>query len=145
MATSSSTRRLGGAAAWPIALRAQQPATPVIGYLAPEPFTDTWRDTIAAFKRGLAETGYIDGRNVTIELHSADSQNDLLPALAREIVRRQVSLIKVDGVPAALAAKAATTTIPIVFNLSGDPVQRLPVSLLPSSRRPDELRAERLR
>jgi putative tryptophan/tyrosine transport system substrate-binding protein len=81
--------------------RAQQAMMPVIGYLVPEPFTDTWRDTIAAFKRGLADTGYIEGRNVTIELHSANSQNDRLPILARELVRHQVSLIKVEGTPAA--------------------------------------------
>jgi len=114
---------LGGAAAWPLAARAQELQVPVIGYLAAEPFTDTQRDSVAAFKRGLADSGYIDGRNVAIELHSADSQNDRLPMLARELVRRQVSLIKVDGTPAALAAKAATTTIPIVFNLGSDPVQ----------------------
>jgi putative tryptophan/tyrosine transport system substrate-binding protein len=114
---------LGSAAAWPLAGRAQQPALPVIGYLVPEPFTDTWRDTIAAFKRGLADTGYVDGRNVTIELHSANSQNDRLPILARELVRQQVSLIKTEGTPAALAAKAATTTIPIVFNVAANPVQ----------------------
>ena len=124
---------LGGAAAWPVAARAQQARMPVIGYLVPEPFTDTWRDTIAAFKRGLADTGNIDGRNVTIELHSANSQNDRLPILARELVGHQVSLIKVEGTPAALAAKAATTTIPIVFNLGADPVQ---LGLVASMSRP---------
>jgi putative tryptophan/tyrosine transport system substrate-binding protein len=124
---------LGSAAAWPVVARAQQQTVPVVGYLIPEPFTDTWRDTIAAFKRGLADAGYIDGRNVTIELHSADSQNDRLPTLARELVRRQVSLIKADGVPAAIAAKTATATIPIVFNSGGDPVQ---LGLVASMNRP---------
>jgi putative ABC transport system substrate-binding protein len=124
---------LGGAAEWPMVARAQQPKVPVVGYLISEPFTDTWRDIIAAFKRGLADAGYIDGRNLTIELHSADSRNDRLPTLARELVRRQVSLIKADGVPAALAAKAETATIPIVFNSGGDPVQ---LGLVASMNRP---------
>jgi putative ABC transport system substrate-binding protein len=94
----------------------------VIGYLTTEPATDVWRDVVAAFKRGLADTGYIEGRNVAIELRSAD-RNDRLPTLAGELVRRQVSLIKAEGTSAALAAKAATATIPIVFNLGADPVQ----------------------
>jgi len=123
---------LSGTAAWPLAARAQQ-VMPVIGYLTPEPNTGTGRDAVAAFKRGLAEAGYVDGRNVAIEVHSAESQNDRLPTLARELVRRQVSLIKVDGTPAALAAKAATATIPIVFNTAGDPVQ---LGLVASLNRP---------
>jgi putative tryptophan/tyrosine transport system substrate-binding protein len=124
---------LAGAAAWPGVARAQQTTIPLVGYLASEQLTDARREILTAFKRGLADAGYIEGRNVIIEYYSADGQNDRLPALARELVRRQVSLIEVAGTPAALAAKAATTTIPIVFNLGSDPVQ---VGLVASMNQP---------
>ena len=114
---------LGGAAAWPINGRAQQAAMPVIGYLGVSSFEKSAGSSLHAFKRGLAESGYVEDRNVTIEYRWADEKYDRLPALAVELVQRGVAVLVAAGSPAALPAKAATTVIPIVFMIGSDPVE----------------------
>ena len=124
---------LGGAAAWPLAARAQQPAMPVIGFLSPESADDDYKNFTVPFLQGLKEIGYVEGQNVAVEYLYARNQLDRLPALAVDLVRRRVAVIVAAGTAAALAAKAATTTIPIVFSAGGDPVE---LGLVASLNRP---------
>src|SRR6516165_1131595 len=113
---------LGSAAAWPVVAWAQQQAVPVVGFLSPQSAEGDYKNLSVPFLQGLREIGYVEGQNVAIEYRWADNQYDRLPGLAADLVRRGVAVIVVGGIEAALAAKAATTTIPIVFSAGGDPV-----------------------
>jgi ABC-type uncharacterized transport system substrate-binding protein len=112
----------GGAAAWPLAARAQQARMPVMGLINSRAPGDS-PELMAAFRKGLKETGFVEGRNVTIESRFAGNQYERLPALAADLAHRQPSVIAAPTTPAALAAKTATSTIPIVFATAGDPVR----------------------
>jgi putative tryptophan/tyrosine transport system substrate-binding protein len=144
---------IGGAASWPFAARAQQPAVPVVVFLHPGASEVGARD-VTAFRKGLQESGYVEGQNVTIEYQWLEGQYDRLPAVMGDLVRRPVAVIAIPGSgPATRAAKAATATIPIVFGVAGDPVQ---LGLVDSLARPggnatgvnflaEEVAAKRLR
>jgi putative ABC transport system substrate-binding protein len=123
---------LGGAAAWPLVARAQQPTMPMIGLLSSATASD-WTPNVNAFHHGLRDAGYVEGSNVAIEARWANSQYERLPPMAAELVQRKVTVIAAFATPAARAAKAATTTIPIVFTTNRDPVR---IGLVESLRHP---------
>jgi putative ABC transport system substrate-binding protein len=113
---------LGSAAAWPVVARAQQPAMPVIGFLGSQSADNEYKNIIVPFLQGLKESGYVEGQNVAVEYRYAENQMDRLPALAADLVRRRVAVIVAGGTEAVLAAKFATTSIPLVVSTAVDPV-----------------------
>ena len=114
---------IGGVAAWPLAARAQQPVLPVVGFVNVASPKGGYAPFLSAFLKGLSEAGYVDGQNVTIEYRWAEGRADRLPALVADLVQRRVTVIAATSTPGALAAKAANTTIPIIFEMASDPVR----------------------
>jgi putative ABC transport system substrate-binding protein len=130
----------GAATAWPLAVRAQQPVMPVVGYLS-SATSAGFAQLVRAFRQGLSETGYVEGRNVTFQFRWAEGQDDRLPALVADLVGRQVAVIAATGgLQPAAVAKAGTSTVPIVFTGGGDPVNLVSS---PASRDPVEMRPAR--